>query len=344
MKNRPIHENLDTSFVNLSALVKYLRRRRFVGTVKIRLNGYNAEIFLSNANELKVSEHDLLSGRVGEGEEALQRILIRAREPGGTINVFQQMEDSEEIPAEETTEKFNLPIEPNTVQTDFKPIAEESFVETIPEPIDLPQNLEQNVEIKPIEKPQTIADPILSKTLETSNANSTNSNPVTEQKPAAAKPAVSLPDFPFRLSNKVEERAKKVQEVSSEDWQTLLNLTVELLGTIDKQIARGNLDFTSAFKMACAEIADDYPFLNPSNNTFAYSKGRMKMTEQINPKIFTASIVEAISRILEKLESNPKFAELHRATVQTILALINKRRKLYDDFEISSQLKKVLSV
>ena len=99
MKHRPIHENLDTSFVNLSALVRYLRRRQFVGKVRVELSGYEADIFLGEANHLRALEHDRIAGRIAEGEEALQRILIRSREPGGIVGVFQEVSETEEIAA-----------------------------------------------------------------------------------------------------------------------------------------------------------------------------------------------------------------------------------------------------
>ena len=89
MNHRPLYENLDTSFINLSALVRYLRLREFVGRIKIELNNYQAEIVLLEGNKLSVREHNKISGRIAEGEEALQRILIRAREAGGTIHVYQ---------------------------------------------------------------------------------------------------------------------------------------------------------------------------------------------------------------------------------------------------------------
>jgi hypothetical protein len=93
MKNRPIHENLDTSYVNLSALVRYLRRRQFCGNIRVELSGYEAEITLTGENQMRVREHDRIAGRVADGDEALQRILIRAREPGGIINVYQSVEE-----------------------------------------------------------------------------------------------------------------------------------------------------------------------------------------------------------------------------------------------------------
>jgi hypothetical protein len=95
MKNYPIHENLDTCFVNLSALIKYLRRNRFTGTVRVEFGDYQGEIVLNEGDDdLITREHDLVSGRVGEGEEALQRLLIRSRQPGGIVNVYRRLAEN----------------------------------------------------------------------------------------------------------------------------------------------------------------------------------------------------------------------------------------------------------
>ncbi|MGI8669128.1 MAG: hypothetical protein ACR2J3_04670, partial [Aridibacter sp.] len=259
---------------------------------------------------------------ISEGEEALQRILIRAREPGGTINVFQQTENLTEIIEKPAVENVDVKI----LNADIK--VEE--IQPIPKP-SIP-----NLEIKQFAQ----AKPVLpEKPIKT---NGDNLPP--EKNPTTANQNVSLSDFPFRLSNKVEELARKNQEISDKDWQTLLNLTVELLTTIDKTLAQAKLDFTSAFRMVCAEISDDYPFLNPADGTFAYSKGKVKMTEQVNSKIFVTSLIEAIRRILNKLESNPKFSRIHRAAVQSILAVMHKRENLYEKFDMTSQLKRILGV
>ena len=66
------------------------------------------------------------------------------------------------------------------------------------------------------------------------------------------------------------------------------------------------------------------------------------MREQASAKLFAASINEALRRILEKLGANPKFAEVYRRAVQSILALIHRRRPLYNKFFITPQLEKNL--
>ena len=327
MKNRPIHENLDTSFVNLSALVRYLRRRQFVGGVRVELSGYEADIVLTAENQMKVREHDRIAGRIAEGEEALQRLLIRAREPGGIINVYQTV----------ATEEIKQPAEIN-VQETVKPNESQKVISAVPE-----QKTETNqTQIKPVAQIKLpTAPPII---MEVQAANTAVKIPVAEkivEKTVEPKPNLKLPDFPFELTNKFESRAKQTQ-FSAQDWQALLNLIGELLATIDDCLRAANLNFTAAFQKSCGEISADYPFLNPKAEIFIYENGKIKVSEQLNAKIFVAGINESLRRILEKLGANPKFTATHRAVVQKILALINQRKSFYDKFSITPQLEKNL--
>lgn len=92
MSKTPIHQNLSTSFVNLSALVRHLRVLQFVGTVEIELSSYEAEIDFLEDGSVKAREQDHIAGRLSFGDDALQRIMIRSKEPGGVINVYRNPE------------------------------------------------------------------------------------------------------------------------------------------------------------------------------------------------------------------------------------------------------------
>ena len=293
MNNRPLYENLDTAFVNLSALVKYLRQREFVGRVRVELNSYEADIVLSEGNKIGVREHDKISGRTAEGEEVFQRLLIRARETGGTIHVYQTVKEIELTPqvAAETSNGH-----------------------------------------KPVEA--VITTP-------SQNGTATKVAKVTDV-PAKSAPT-HHPKFPFDLSNRMENKVRQTQ-LSDQDWQILLGLTGELLGIIDKTLAEAKLDFKLAFSKARSEISADYPFLHPAAKVFEYADGKVIMHEQVSPKLFVASIIESLRRILDKLGANPKFTEVYRATTQKILALINHRQNFYNKFSIAPQLKKIVGV
>lgn len=82
-------ETLDTSFVNLGALLRHLRQRNFVGRVKVALEEYEADVFLYGAQEPSIWEKNHVTGRGAEGKEAMDRLLVRARDPGGLITIYQ---------------------------------------------------------------------------------------------------------------------------------------------------------------------------------------------------------------------------------------------------------------
>ena len=92
MKKQPIHQNLNTSFVNVGALVRYLRSLQFVGSIRIELASYEAEIIFTESGVVRAREYDHIAGRISHGENALQRIMIRAKESHGRIHVYKSVE------------------------------------------------------------------------------------------------------------------------------------------------------------------------------------------------------------------------------------------------------------
>lgn len=316
MNFRPVHQNLDTSFVNLSALIKYLRRRQFCGIIRVRLNNYEAEIHITDENQLNVREQDHLSGRVSEGEEALERILIRSREPGGTVNVFQKVNGNL------TKENSEIKSANKQVEVSVKP--EISAPNKITTATPASKSASETAVKIPLTKPVPGAQTETPK-IET---------PVN-------KPTVNLPDFPFRLSNNVEAKARQTK-IPAEEYQTLVRLFAEILGTLDKSLAAAKLNFPQAFAKACAEISGDYPFLKSEENIFQYTNGVIKLKQTVNPNQLTSSLLEAVRRVLEKLGANPKFSNVHRAAIQNLSALVRQRKPLYDKLSITPRLEKII--
>jgi hypothetical protein len=110
-------QSLDTVYTNLGALIRHLRSNRFVGRLHITLDQYEADVFLYPDGEPSVWETDYASGRSGQADGALDRLLVRSREAGGRIELFQPAGSvSETAPAETETE---LGIEPSAEETDW---------------------------------------------------------------------------------------------------------------------------------------------------------------------------------------------------------------------------------
>src|SRR5258708_35857601 len=88
-KSRVVYENLDTTFVNLWALLRNLSQRGFIGRVHVELKDYTADVFMTGSNTPLVHGIDRAAGTDTLEEAALHRLGLRARETPGTISVFE---------------------------------------------------------------------------------------------------------------------------------------------------------------------------------------------------------------------------------------------------------------
>jgi hypothetical protein len=91
---RTVYENLDTSFVNLWALLRYLSQRSFTGRVHVELKNYTADVFINGADTPLVHEIDREAGSDVVEEAALHRLVLRVRESPGSITVFEGADEA----------------------------------------------------------------------------------------------------------------------------------------------------------------------------------------------------------------------------------------------------------
>ena len=88
------YENLDTSFVNLWGLLRFLSQKSFIGRVHVELENYSADVFLNGSDTPLVHEVDRESGTDVTEESALHRLVLRARESPGTISVYEGADEA----------------------------------------------------------------------------------------------------------------------------------------------------------------------------------------------------------------------------------------------------------
>ena len=93
-KSRVVYENLDTTFVNLWALLRNLSQRGFIGRVRVELKDYTADVFMTGSSTPLVHEIDRAAGTDTLEEAALHRLVLRARETPGTISVFEGADEA----------------------------------------------------------------------------------------------------------------------------------------------------------------------------------------------------------------------------------------------------------
>jgi hypothetical protein len=80
-------DSVSTSFVNVGALIRYLREQSFKGSVRVALSNYEADVFLNGSREAVVIEIDPASRVTSQRDGAMERLLVHAREPDGIITV-----------------------------------------------------------------------------------------------------------------------------------------------------------------------------------------------------------------------------------------------------------------
>ncbi|HEV7397200.1 MAG TPA: hypothetical protein VGN86_11865 [Pyrinomonadaceae bacterium] len=103
-------ESLSTSYINLAGLLRFLRQQNFVGTVKVQVEMYEAEVELRGAEPPLVSEIDSNSGRATSTPGALERLMVHAREPGGTIIVLDHQAADDAEPPQTKGESIMSPV------------------------------------------------------------------------------------------------------------------------------------------------------------------------------------------------------------------------------------------
>ncbi len=249
MKKQPIHQNLNTTFVNVEALVRYLRGLSFVGSIRIELASYEAEIVFTPSRMVRAREYDHDAGRISHGEDALQRILVRAREPHGRIHVYKATE------GDAGRDDGSIFID-KTIMNGARQLA-------------------------------------------------------------ASLGGVVVPgaNQEFVLSGRDGENALVLAALS------------ELLREIDTSLAEGRLTFSAAFRVACDEIASEFPFLQQSRHALVYRKGEIAVNTDADSAIVASAVFAALQPIFRRLRSDLKYGELLKILSDRLLELVAERRR-----------------
>lgn len=327
MKNYQIYKDLNTSFVSLSDLLKSLRKKRFVGKVNFKSGTYEANIFFTKNKQLKAYENIRHNGKILTNKEILRHILFRGRKPNGIINVYREVEKPEPLLKRLLPglhKKFDsVKAEYSLTDTQFT-----SFLPRI--------HKQKDLSAKTINNRKTTASP----------KNSVAFNNV----PMALHPDSLLNDLQQNPENNTTPIPKpgnhsmpipKPGNTISTDWEILLSLTGEILGTVDKHLAKANLNFAWMFEKTRLEFVTDESFLNPDSRIFKYENGRIEMHGEVNSQIFVEYVLKVLQGVLRKLSSNSKFKEVYLTINQEILVLVYDRKTLYDKFSLTSKLKEI---
>ena len=226
---RTVHENLDTAYANLAALVRYLEARDFTGLVHVELEEYGGDLFLHAGRETRARERNYATGQVSEGAEARQRLLVRASEPGGLVSVYEG--ETEEAERRDWTAALG----------------------------------------------------------------------------GEAAPA------PGASAEEAERRE-------------LLQLSGELLGSVERAVLVAGGDFATALHEARVSLTEDFPFLDPLSRRFEYEDGTVRLHAEPSAGLYVSGINEALRRVVERVATVEHKIGVRKDVVRELSTFLRRRQ------------------
>ncbi len=367
MKVRPLHKNLDTGFVNLSALLRYLRQNSFVGLVRVDIGQYRAEMIFDESHRVRLREFErgfaAALNTEGESSGGLQRLLVRATSPGGLVSVFEAVNPPRSElklngKAIEPEEILDLDRKLSATESAKPKIKSDAKPEISPAPAKIPKPAENIFAVAKngngngngsgssangfrLDIPR---QPQVNGNVDDQGDHRSEAAP--QSTPPASSPAEEdifpLYSHPVEVVEDQPEMKKKVSAFKLPDWEELISVTAALLGTTDDVLRSAGLGFSDAFNKARVEVSNEYPFLHTGKNIFLYADGKVILKEEIPPNLFVAGVCECLRRILNKLVSNPKFFGVYKHVTQQMLILVRQRQPQFDKFGYTRQLERVI--
>ena len=278
-KDRPVYENLNTSFIHFEELLTDLAARRFTGFVRVAFRGYEGVLFVSAGEVLNaVVERDQ---RTASGETAMAEIVHQARERGGSISVYElaallldllaRLVDSETVYRDLTTSFTS----PDRLIDKLQSEGHTGYVEaTLGEGRGYGMIFfEQGEAVEAVlsDDKESVSGPTIVDAI-IQAANSVGASFNVFRAPRVATPAP--PSVPGISGPAVATVAPAAPAMSTADivilWQEVLAATEQV---VDGFSSKGR--FLTAFKEALVEHASTYPFLDPFAAEFEYRDGQV---------------------------------------------------------------------
>ena len=143
---------------------------------------------------------------------------------------------------------------------------------------------------------------------------------------------LDLPRLPFALRSASNEFDRL-----ADDWPELLQITGELLRTIEIALLRLNFDFAAAFENACAFASTEMSFIDPDTG-FGYRNGVVTVGEIVSTQAFISGTMAALSHVFTRLRDESEVGNLLHSTLHSVRLYINRDHEKYEKFGILTKL------
>ena len=311
-KSRVVHENLDTTFVNLWALLRNLSQRGFIGRVRVELKDYTADVFMTGSSTPLVHEVDSAAGTDTLEEAALHRLVLRARETPGTISVFEGPEEAVAVQSTATAEPESDSLQSVRESQERNPL----------------------VHHEPVEQAMSVSDdPILTPEIESPPPRST----------AELRPVPDPnDDQKISASTRAVEPAPAEPEPRDEiEWGAIVKASGELVGAVERAVTGPGADFTSLFNTARLQLADDYTFLDPMSGEFAYAGSVVTLAGEVPGSSYAVGLSEALRRVVDSVATGDRARRVRERVALELFSVARKRREILARSDFLTQLDRI---
>ena len=305
-KSRVVYENLDTTFVNLWALLRSLSQRGFIGRVRVELKDYTADVFMTGSNAPLVHEIDRTAGTDTLEEGALHRLVLRAREAPGTISVFEGAAET----VAESGNASSTGVPPMNQTPDTRAAAE---TETSTDKSNLTPE---------IETPTSRIDG--TPALESLTASRSESETPAFSSTTPAEPLVG-DDTPM-------------DEI---EWSAVVKGSGELVGAVERALTSVDANFDSLFRVVRTELADDYTFLDPMSDGFTYSNSVVTLTGDPPVNSYVTGLSEALRRVVDSVATGDRARRVRERVALELFSVARKRHEILARSGFRAQLDRI---
>jgi hypothetical protein len=312
-KSRVVHENLDTTFVNLWALLRNLSQRGFIGRVRVELKDYTADVFMTGSSTPLVHEIDHAAGTDTLEEAALHRLVLRVRETPGTISVFEGPDEAVAVQSTPT-------LQPERAEDD-------SPARDLP--LEPPAQITANIQLSGDENADNEVSENQLSALNSGAASGEAQQEISEEQSPAPPIAIVEP-------------VPTVSDAEDEiEWDAIIQTSGELIGAVERAVSGSGADFASLFNAARLELADDYTFLDPMSGAFSYAKSIVNLNGEVPNGAYAIGLSEALRRVVDGVAKGERARRVRERVALEMFSVARKRNEILARSGFLTQLDRI---
>jgi hypothetical protein len=142
-------------------------------------------------------------------------------------------------------------------------------------------------------------------------------------------------------SDSSAEAAVATEPEGMVEWHDVVKVSSELIGGVERALKGANADFSSLFRAARLELADDYTFLDPTSGSLEYSNSVATSREELPIGAYVAGVSEALRRVVDKIATGDRARRVRERVALDLALVARKRREVLKRSGFQAQLDRI---